>query len=243
MISIIEILGGDTIQDAVNNSYTRCRSYSQTNWNMGRQDLHEEQFEFNGILIHINWNSNPEYIIRDYRRYCRGYIKPDKIGPVLTELTEEQIQSDATVEKLNQEIRKKETAERRRKQEEKEKEVNSIINGIELLLTDTDYWNNQVAIKQEPYGKAVINYASRWGKLIQYYLVNEPNKAFDEIASDTSYQADLEGITGFMNNCAVAILSACWIHGELLRKWHNAFWGKPDATGVVNSCVLTINDK
>lgn len=234
MISIIEILGGYTIQDAVNDSYVRCRSHTQSLWSNGNKDFYEEQFEFNGITIHINWNSNPEYIIRDYFRYCKGYIKPDKIGPVLTELTEEQIQSDATIEKLKQEIRKKESAERRRKQEEKEKEVNSIIKGIELLLTDSDYWNKQVVINQDPYGKAVVDYAARWGKLMQYYLVNEPNKAFDQIASDTSYQADLEGITGFMNNCAVAILSACWIHGELLRKWHNAFWGKPDATGVSN---------
>ena len=243
MISIIEIHGGDTIQDAVNNSYTRCRSYSQTNWNMGRQDLHEEQFEFNGIPIHINWNSNPEYIIRDYFRYCKDYIKPDKIGPVLSELTEEQLQSDAAVEKLKQEIEEKESAERREKQKQKEKEVNSITNGIELLLTDTDYWNKQVAINQEPYSKDIINYAARWGKLMQYYLINEPTKPFDKIASDTSYQADFEGITGFMNNCAVAVLSACWIHGDKLRQWHNSFWGKPDATGVVNSCVITVNDK
>jgi hypothetical protein len=243
MISIIEIHGGDTIQDAVNDSYVRCMSATQRLCSNDNKDFYEEQFEFNGIPIHINWNSNPEYIIRDYFRYCKGYIKPDKIGPVLTELTEEQIQSDSTIEKLKQEIEKKETAERQRKQEEKEKEVNSIINGIELLLTDSDYWNNQVTINQDPYGKAVINYAARWGKLIQYYLTNELEKTFDEIASDTSYQADLEGITGFMNNCAVAILSACWIHGDKLRQWHNSFWGSPDATGVVNSCVITINDK
>ena len=243
MISIIEILCGDTIQDAVFESYNRCCYRTNISLATGSSEIYEEQFDFNGVTIHINWNSNFEYILRDYFRYCKGYIKPDKIGPVLTELTEEQIQSDSTIEKLKQEIEKKETAERRRKQEEKEKEVNSIINGIELLLTDSDYWNNQVTINQDPYGKAVINYAARWGKLIQYYLVNEPNKAFDEIASDTSYQADLEGITGFMNNCAVAILSACWIHGDKLRQWHNAFWGKPNATGVVNSCVLTINDK
>lgn len=238
MISIIEILGGDTIQDAVNDSYVRCMSATQRLWSNGNKDFYEEQFDFNGIPIHINWNSNPEYIIRDYHRYCRGYIKPDKIGPVLTELTEEQIQSDAIIEKLKQEIKEKEAAERRRKQEEKEKEVNSIINGIELLLTDTDYWNNQVDINQEPYAKAVINYAARWGKLMQYYLTNEPTKPFDKIASDTSYQADFEGITGFMNNCAVAILSVCWIHGDKLRQWHNSFWGKPAVTDVINSCVI-----
>ena len=65
MISIIEILGGDTIQDAVNDSYVRCRSATQRFWSNGNKDFYEEQFEFNGIPIHINWNSNPEYIIRD----------------------------------------------------------------------------------------------------------------------------------------------------------------------------------
>ncbi len=242
MITTIETPWNETIQDAVMHSYNRCREHTNIGCAASSSEWYEERFDFNGIKIHVNWNSTPEYIIRDYFRYCKGYIKPSVIGPVLTELTEEQIQADAKIEKIKQEIEKKETAERRRKQEEKEKEVNSIINGIELLLTDSDYWNNQVTINQDPYGKAVINYAARWGKLMQYYLINEPEKTFDQIASDTSYQADLEGITGFMNNCAVAVLSACWIHGDKLRQWHNSFWGKPDATGVINSCMITVNN-
>ena len=42
-----------------------------------------------------------------------------------------------------------------------------------------------------------------------------------DVAKQTSHDADLEGITGFMYGCAVSILSKCWKHGEDLRRWHN----------------------
>ena len=59
------------------------------------------------------------------------------------------------------------------------------------------------------------------------------------IADSTSHIADTEGITGFMYGCAVNALSQVWIHGECLRKWHNAQYGVTD-DGVVNPAVLTI---
>ena len=60
-----------------------------------------------------------------------------------------------------------------------------------------------------------------------------------DIADKTSHEADVEGITGFMYGFAVTILSKCWIHGELLRKWHNKEYGH-DGEGVINPAVINI---
>lgn len=42
-----------------------------------------------------------------------------------------------------------------------------------------------------------------------------------DIAKQSSFEANIDGITGYMYWAAVAILSQCWIYGEDLRCWHN----------------------
>jgi hypothetical protein len=61
-----------------------------------------------------------------------------------------------------------------------------------------------------------------------------------DIASKTSHEADIEGITGFMYGTAVKVLTDCWKHGEDLRKWHNGEYGHT-GEGVVNPAVMTIS--
>ena len=56
-------------------------------------------------------------------------------------------------------------------------------------------------------------------------------------AERTRFEADTEGITGYMYNCAVAALSAFWQYGEELRCWHNQEYGY-SGSGVVNTAVL-----
>lgn len=46
-------------------------------------------------------------------------------------------------------------------------------------------------------------------------------KNLEDVADVASYEADLEGITGFMYGRAVVALSHYWKHGEQLRRWHN----------------------
>lgn len=58
-------------------------------------------------------------------------------------------------------------------------------------------------------------------------------------AKQLSYEADKEGITGFMYGAAVSILSQCWEYGEFLRKWHNKEY-EYDGDGVVNPAVITV---
>lgn len=64
-------------------------------------------------------------------------------------------------------------------------------------------------------------------------------KVIVDNAKQLSYEADKEGITGFMYGAAVSILSQCWEYGEFLRKWHNKEY-EYDGDGVVNPAVITI---
>ena len=64
-------------------------------------------------------------------------------------------------------------------------------------------------------------------------------KVIVDNAKQLSYEADKEGITGFMYGAAVSILSQCWEYGECLRKWHNKEY-EYDGDGVVNPAVMTV---
>lgn len=95
----------------------------------------------------------------------------------------------------------------------------------------------------DSYGRAVYTFAERWAELMEKDIAEFENatKAITENAEKRSDEADTEGITGFMYGCAVSILSNCWEHGEILRKWHNKEYNY-DGDGVVNPAILTIGD-
>ncbi len=88
-----------------------------------------------------------------------------------------------------------------------------------------------------PYDNAAIEYAIRWGKLMQLEI--QGGKTLEEIAEPTSHQADVDGITVAMFGFAVALLCQVWIHGEELKVWHNAKYNY-NGEGVVNPAVIRI---
>lgn len=99
-------------------------------------------------------------------------------------------------------------------------------------------------INSDPYSRACFTYAERWAELLEKLVENSDksvSQVFEEKANDTSHEADVEGITGFMYGMAVNILSQCWVHGEELRKWHNKQYGH-EGDGVVNPAILTIGE-
>jgi len=104
-------------------------------------------------------------------------------------------------------------------------------------------YDNYVAINSEDaYGKAVVAYGERWGNLMEEWLA--AGVELEDIWKRTSHEADTEGITGFMYGAAVAALAHFWVHGEALRKLHNAsFGGAPEAQGTVNPAIITIGPK
>lgn len=92
------------------------------------------------------------------------------------------------------------------------------------------------------YSRACFTYAERCAEMMEEKIEassDDVMKVIVDNADKMSYEADEEGITGFMYGCAVSILSQCWEYGEYLRKWHNGEYDY-DGDGVVNLAVLSI---
>lgn len=89
------------------------------------------------------------------------------------------------------------------------------------------------------YSLGVVNFAKRWAELMEKGI--EKGEKVVDIADKTSYEADTEGITGYMYGCAVSALSHFWEHGEELRKWHNKEYNY-DGDGVVNPAIITVGE-
>lgn len=79
---------------------------------------------------------------------------------------------------------------------------------------------------RDDYSKGVVTYTERWAALMEkaigkQTISNAVEHTIRSVAKDTSHDADKEGITGFMYGCAVQALAQFWVHGEILRRWHN----------------------
>lgn len=88
-----------------------------------------------------------------------------------------------------------------------------------MEIKDREAWKAWVDKNQDPYGKAVIDYAKRWADLMEERMANGEN--LEEIAKETSNEANTDGITGYMYGAAISVLHTSWKHGEQLRCWHN----------------------
>lgn len=86
------------------------------------------------------------------------------------------------------------------------------------LINEKEYtdWKGN---NEDPYGSAVFRYLENWANLMETQM--QKGESLEDIAEQTSHQADTEGMTGFMYGIAVAVLAKCWVHGERLRCWHN----------------------
>ena len=74
---------------------------------------------------------------------------------------------------------------------------------------------------------------------IEIDKIENPEEAIQKCAKATADEADYDGITGYMYNCAVKILVYFWEYGEIIRKWHNGSFGY-SGTGTVNSAILHV---
>ena len=113
-------------------------------------------------------------------------------------------------------------------------------------------WDDLVARNsKDAYGACTVRYAQAWAELMEQRMPAEPTmKDFVEHASKASHDADTEGITGFMYGYTVGALAKYWVHGELLRRWHNKdtqIGTEGDEAnengGVLNPAVLVIGSK
>lgn len=116
-----------------------------------------------------------------------------------------------------------------------------------MKLKDEAGWNEGRAHNQDGYGKAIFDYAEAWADLMEARLAD--GAKLEQIAEQTSHEADAEGITGFMHGAAVTVLAHCWEHGEELRRWHNLKTQihtegerANEEGGVLNPAIMTIKD-
>jgi len=116
-----------------------------------------------------------------------------------------------------------------------------------MQTNDQKEWDDWKAKNTDPYGGRIMEFAEDWANLMEARMVK--GEKLEDIAKETSREADTDGITGFMYGAAVQSLSICWKHGEKLRIWHNAEHGVESTTtskkntGVVNPAILTIDTK
>lgn len=202
------------------------------------------EYEFNGVTLNVAGVSDPALILREWNRgMLREGFVVDPHPP--SELSEADIAED---ERLAQE-RDRRAAESgaayEAKMNEKRSSLAAAIDGIVLEVSKPDDWHSFVENNSDPYGAACVRFADQWGRLMQVRLAE--GKRLEDIAQETSHDAETEGITGFMYGCAVATLAHCWVHGEGLRRWHNldtqiGTEGEKanESGGVLNPALLSI---
>lgn len=88
-----------------------------------------------------------------------------------------------------------------------------------MKISNQDIWDRGIANNTDPYGARIFSYAKDWAELMEARMA--AGEKLEDIANATSYQADADGITGFMYVAAVSTLAACWEYGDQLRRWHN----------------------
>lgn len=110
-----------------------------------------------------------------------------------------------------------------------------ILQGKEKEYTE---YKNQMT---DDYSARIISYSESWAELMEIEIdkIENPEEAIQKCAKAAADEADYDGITGYMYNCAVKILVCFWEYGEILRKWHNGFLGY-SGTGTVNSAILNV---
>lgn len=196
----------------------------------------EVQFDFNGVRIVVDKQSNLDHIYRDY---CNAHLmKWEEVGPHTEQEYSASVVSEMDRRRNEIEIKHKKNRERHeREKQEKDRALQEKVKGIKYEVSDEDTLRKWEESNTSEYGKAVINYALLWGRLMQAEMSS--GAKLKEVAEKCSRDADIEGITGFMYGCAVNVLATTWKHGEELRKWHNKKYNH-DGEGVVNPAVITI---
>lgn len=107
-----------------------------------------------------------------------------------------------------------------------------------MEFADKAAWDMAVQANQNGSGQRILDYAERWARMMQLELAQ--GKALADVWEPTSFEADLEGMSGFSSGLATHLLTQCWVHGAELRRLHNASYGS-DSQGTVNPAVLVVN--
>ena len=212
-IQLPEFSLSSTIQAAISKAISRSRDHFN-----GRTC----KFDFNGVGVLVDANSDPRLIYRDWQRAMSGYLGENpSVGPhPKAELSETEINSDNAVKSENERKAAIRQAQYDKKQRLRELALkNALKNSGPIELNDSAGWKKFVQSNTDAYGSGVVRYAEKWARLMQSQM--SKGCQLHECAEQCSHLADDEGVTGFMHGCAVSALAKCWKHGEELRRWHN----------------------
>lgn len=191
------------------------------------------KLEFNGVtLIVTKENADVERIYEEWKTGMEANAE------------KESVEREAYMKTPEYRAERAKDLKLQTRRETVEKEVLAVDESSELEFKDDEAkakWEHWVEINsKDGYSMGVVTYARRWAKYMQHLMIKH-NKAIYQIADEVSHVTDIEGITGFMYGCAVAMLSECWKYGEELRRWNNKEWGQENCDGIVNPAVLTVN--
>ncbi len=173
------------------------------------------RFDFNGVKVTVYRDSDPDLIKRDWSRARSGYIK--RVGPYPKPvLTEEELASDAVI-KAENDCRYEEAQARYREKERIKREAVEarMVNAPEMEFRNWILWRSLKNANKDWYGGGIMIYAERWSRLMQLEMAQ--GKDLKDVAGATSYEADLEGMSGASQSMAASALVNCWKYGEQLR--------------------------
>lgn len=199
---------------------------------LGSNELYAIKFNFNGVKFFIIPSNADEKKILD--KYYEGL----EIMSV-----EHRIEQEKYMKTSEYKARRAKKLKILTRQEKVQEEVLETEAKTRLKFKDKEsakMWRKYVRINsKDAYSAGGVTYAKRWAKYMQH-LMKKHNKTVAEIADNTRVICDIDGITGYMYDRTVYILSECWKYGDDLRKWHNKKWGNEDTEGVISTAVITI---
>lgn len=186
---------------------------------LASEDDAEVRFGFNGCELHVRKDSDPKLLRRDFFRSMEGYFD-GPVGPYPAEpLSLDQQKRDAEIKAENERRHEAQCERWRREEEEKRARLEQEVAGVEFAVRDQGRWDHLVEVNDDPYGGGVMTYARDWALLMQVRMA--AGNELEAIAKQASFDANIDGITGFMSGAAVSTLAEVWEHGERLRRWHN----------------------
>ena len=110
---------------------------------------------------------------------------------------------------------------------------------------EEQYANYQEVNKRSPYANRCVKFGEDWANLMEKEIAVRPMEDVGAVIFDcaqrTCDQADYDGITGFMYSAGLAGIAEFWVHGDIIRRWHNGQYLSEDDAKKANDAGKTVN--
>lgn len=204
---LLDTVGGTDIRNAISEAISLSVIYQR-----------QISFKFNNVIIRVAQDSDKDLIYRDWDRVSSGYIE-GPVGPYPNaSLTKEEIESDRSIQRSNRIERERQQREWQRQQDEKQAAINAMLeNADDIKLLDAEKWEQWVSNNRDPYGKAIIDFARQWARMMQVEI--DHGSTVEDAARKTEHDADTFGLSGFGFSAALHILREVWVYGRSLQNY------------------------